>query len=141
MPTYVVRFTVGQTDTDFLRPAASTDATNLFAYGVSEVPPVERLGRWAYPGLDGQFVKKLGGAPRRVRQTGHVEGSSAANLATAKGTVNALVVDQAGGTLAVHDGTESFANMIATGLRWTHHFRAGGRYCAAYELAWEETGG
>ena len=132
---------VGFDSLTFTGPVNSSDATAYYGYSVQCSGGEERLSRWTFPGVDGQSVKKGGANPEVVTLTGHIEGSSLANMITGKNAVDAKKIDQTAATLNLWGGADYISTCIITQVSWGSVFTATtGRYCIPFSITWESTG-
>lgn len=139
----LVQFKIGGSAVaTFERPTNGTASTAFFVTSLPGLkPPNERLQRLTFPAINGQAAKKMGADAWVAEQRGWVEGSSFASLVGAINTLAALSKAQTAGTLLLLDGAKSLTEVIMTKLNFPRVWGYGGRYCADYEITWEQLGG
>jgi len=124
-----------------VRPAPGTGDS---VYSCTEIdgphPAVERLQRLTYSGVNGQAVKKLGKGAQSGTVKGFIDASSAANLGTAKATLDGLCSGQTAGTASFFDAAFTVSNVIVTDVKPGAYWGYGARVCLNFELTWESTG-
>jgi hypothetical protein len=122
------------------RPVPGTANSLYQAVGVPETSdPTERLQRYVFSGINGQAVKKLGTGPARGTVHGFVDGSSAANLQSAKDALAGLKANPSSLTISFLDGTKTYTGIV-TDVKFGEIWGYNGRCCQNFMVDWESVG-